>query len=152
MHTFTAPFTPLNLEALAYPLHKHFPCFKHSSLKLVRENERAPSEVWGRAHGLHQTCLTSADWSLHKGCPHLLQLDLEMMPRRKQEQRKGEVGLSLPSLVWAQGPFFKTYLHGHCSLCQQKFSTACPQGLQSSTTWLVDTWEGILTLLLTRVS
>lgn len=141
MHTHAAPFTPPNLQALCYPLCKYFPCFKHSPLRLVRENEQTPSEGLGRAHRLHQTCLTSADRSLRKGGTQslLLQLDLEMMTLRKQEQKKGEVGPSLPSVERAQGLFFLTCGHGHCSLCQEKFSTACPQVLQRIITWLVDT-------------
>lgn len=88
MHTCDAPLTSQNLEAPCYTLHKHFLCFKHSSL--LRVNEWAPSEVSGGAHRLHRTCLVRADRSLLKGgpCSFFFSWTWEKTPWRRREREK----------------------------------------------------------------
>lgn len=85
----------------------------------------------------------SADRSLLKDCLHLLllQLNLEMMSSRKQEQRSGpqlaQFGKSPRTLLPDAWPRTLLPLPGKI----------LHWVLQSSIAWLVDTWGGILTLL-----
>lgn len=148
MHTHAAPFTPQNLEALSYPLHKLLPCFKHSSSQLVRENRWAPMEVLGRAHGLHQTCLTSTN------CEAFLKAALTSFSFSytsgwcHQENRGRKRETWAPACrVWKEPKDLSS-----CAWTCPPLSTAYPPMLWSSITCLVDKWVGILNLLLRRAS
>lgn len=147
MHRWSAFCTSHNLEAPFNPFINIFHALKvhhYSSgepLRLLRSVWQSLQFTSNLPDKWPQPCISCSPLLL-------LRLHLKAMPLRKQEQRKGEVSLSLPNVEGAQGPFFLTHWHGHSSLCQGKTPILVSSCCRVSGTWPVGMWVSTLTFLI----